>query len=222
VQNKTRDMSRLIIIFLTFILLQSCNTQLVTNRIDEYLDDSIKVDTLNIPIYANQSYFPLKVFTDTSIYIGHDTFIVKWYSKHLSAMKEPLMFNKTQNKIIYRFLWLRTFNNPVAIRIEKQLDTYNLTWKLCDGAGGYDPGKLVVNKTKSIDKETWGNFITLLNKSGFWNLNTNEVDIQCEDGAQWILEGVDRRRYHVVDRNTPLGGSFYDCCDFLIGLTDLK
>lgn len=65
-------------------------------------------------------------------------------------------------------------------------------------------------------------FQTLLSKADYWNLKTNEVDIPGNDGSQWILEGVDDKNYHVVDRWTPRGGSFYECCDFLIGLTDLK
>lgn len=123
-------MRSLTIIFLTFFLLQSCNVQNDKNIIDKYFDISIKVDSLNIPIDKNQGYFPLEIFTDTSIYIGYDTLHIEWYSKHLRAMKEHLLFNKKQDKLTFRFLWLRTFHNPIAIRIEKQSDTYNLTWKL--------------------------------------------------------------------------------------------
>ena len=212
----------LTILLLTLTLIQSCNAQTDKNNIDKYLDSSIEVDSLNVPINKNQGYFPLKVFTDTSIYVGYDTFQVEWYSKHLITMKEPLIFNKKQDKSTFRFLWLRTFDNPIAIRIEKHSDIYSLTWKLCDGAGGYDPGKLVINKTKKIDKETWDKFQDMISKSDYWNLATNEVDIIGTDGSQWILEGTDKNNYHVVDRWTPRGGSFYDCCDFLIGLTDLK
>ena len=188
----------------------------------EIANNSIQVDSLNVPLDKNQGYFPLKIFTDTSIYVGYDTFHVEWYSKHLTAMKEPLIFNKKQDKSTFRFLWLRTFHNPISIRIEKQFDSYSLTWKLCDGAGGYEPGKLVIDKTKIIDKNTWDTFQDKLSKADYWNLKTNEVGILGTDGSQWILEGTDKNNYHVVDRWTPSGGSFYECCDFLIRLTDFK
>ena len=207
---------------MAFILVQSCQSQENTRKIDKYIDNSIKVDSLNIPINSNQVYFPFEIFTDTAIYAGYDTFRVDWYSSHLHAMREPLLFNKKPDKEIYRFLWLRTFHNPVSIRIEKQNDKYTLTWKLCDGAGGYEPGQMTINETKTIDKETWDKFYSYLEAADFWNLNTIEVDILGTDGSQWILEGVNNERYHVVDRWTPSGGSYYDCCDFLIGLTDLK
>ncbi|HCY41797.1 MAG TPA: hypothetical protein DHV48_10645 [Prolixibacteraceae bacterium] len=210
------------ILFLTLFLFQSCTNQTDKNSIEKYLDNSIKVDSLNVPIDMNQGYFPLNKFTDTSIYVGYDTFHVEWYSKHLIAMEEPLIFNKKQNKSIFRFLWLRSFHNPIAIRIEKQSDTYLLTWKLCNGAGGYEPKKMIVNKTKTINKETWDSFQDLLLKVDYWNLKTNEVEIPGSDGSQWILEGTDEKNYHVVDRWTPRGGIFYDCCNFLIELTDLE
>ena len=178
---------------------------------------------MNVPIDKNQGYFPLKMFTDTSIYVGYDTFHVEWYSKYLIAMEEPLMFNKRQNKSTFRLLWLRIFHNPVSIRIDKQSDdSYSLTWKQCDGAGGYEPGKLVINKTKTIDKKTWDTFQDILSKTDYWNFKTNEVEVLGTDGSQWILEGTDMNNYHVVDRWTPSGGKFYDCCNFLIELTDLK
>jgi len=211
-----------ILILLTLILFQSCNFQTDKKNGEKYFDYSIDVDSLNIPIDMNQGYFPMELFTDTSIYVGYDTFHVEWYSEHLRAMKEPLIFNKKQTKSTYRFLWLRTFNNPISIRIDKQADLYSVSWKLCDGAGGYEPGQLVVDKTKTIDKNTWDKFLGLLSKADYWNLKTNEVEILGTDGSQWILEGADIDNYHVVDRWTPSGGTFYDCCDYLIGLTDLK
>ncbi|HYV91221.1 MAG TPA: hypothetical protein VE978_05535 [Chitinophagales bacterium] len=176
-----------------------------------------------VPTDSTQFYFPLEVFRDTSIYVGHDTFADTWYSQHLFAMREPVIFmDKSQNEI-YRFTWLRTFHNPVAIRIEKQGDTYLLYWKLCNGAGGYAPGKLTIDKQRMIDKQTWEKFKIKLDEIDFWNLATNEKEMSGTDGSQWILEGKTSKQYHVVDRWTPSDKSkYYQCCDFLIGLTDLK
>ncbi len=210
------------ILIIALFISQSCSNQTDKNSVEFFLDNTIQVDSLNVPINKTQAYYPIKLFTDTTIYVGFDTSSVEWYSKHLFAMGEPLIFNKKQNKSIYRFLWLRTFHNPIAIRIEKQLDIYKLTWKLCDGAGGYDPGKLIINKTKTIDKKSWDKFNNLLSKADFWNLNTIEVEIPGNDGSQWILEGTDKHNYHIVDRWSPKGGNFYECCNFLINLTDLK
>jgi hypothetical protein len=216
----------ILMIFLGFALMQSCQPQDIDNKdedksISRFIDSFIQVDSSNIPIDSNQGYFPLEVFTDKDIYIGYDTFHVRWYSEHLWSMNEPLLFNKISDTESYRFLWLRTFHNPVSIRIERQENNYYLTWKLSNGAGGYRPGKLVINETKKIDKETWDKFYALIDSTDFWNLKTVEYNFGT-DGSQWILEGSDSSRYHVVDRWTPKSGSYYDCCNYLIGLTDLK
>lgn len=204
-------MRLLTIIFLFF--LTSCQGQTG--------DNSSATSTPFIPTDSSQFYFPLSVFQDSSS-IGNDTFIDRWYSEYLFTMREPIIFmDKSQNEI-YRFTWLRTFHNPVAIRIEKQGDTYLLFWKLCNGQGGYDPGQLTVNEQKTIDKATWDEFKNKLNQIDFWHLKTIEKVLGA-DGSQWVLEGKTPTQYHVVDRWAPNKKSnYYQCCDFLIGLTNLE
>jgi len=175
-----------------------------------------------IPVDSNQFYFPLEVFRDTSSYKGREVFIDKWYSKHLFAMKEPLIYSDPSPKAIYRLTWLRTFHNPVAIRIEKNGNTYQLYWKVSSGAGGYKPGKLTIDKRKVIDKSLWNKFQNQLHELQFWTLKTNEK-ISGNDGSQWILEGKVGKLYHVVDRWTPnTQSNYYRCCNYLIELTDLN
>lgn len=175
-----------------------------------------------IPTNKKQFYFPLDQFRDTSIYAGHETFVNVWYSQHLFAMREPVIFADKSSSEIYRFTWLRTFHHPVAIRIEKQGETYMLYWKLNDGHGGYKPGKLAVNAHKSINKAKWNLFKGKLKGIDFWNMKTNEK-MFGNDGSQWILEGKEGKLYHVVDRWTPNNKrAYYQCCDFLIGLTNLE
>lgn len=209
----------LIVILSSFLF--ACGSQTTIHPIDKYLTDKIKVDKNNVPSDSNQYYFPLEIFKDTSIYKGYDTFIDKWYSGQLFAMREPLLFNKRIEKEIYRFTWLRTFHNPVAIRIEKEGDTYMLYWKVCDGAGGYSPGKLIIDKQIIIDRTQWDTFQNLQKKCNFWNMKTNER-IMGEDGAEWIMEGVDSKNYHVAVRWSPNGGAYFNCCSYLISLIDLK
>jgi len=171
-------------------------------------------DSAFVPTDSTQLYF-----SSSNI----DSFRDTWYSKHLFALREPIILNDKSNREIYRFTWLRTFHNPVAIRVEKHDSIYSLTWKLSSGAGGYGPGKIVINKHKTIDKQTWETFINKLNEINFWSLPTNEKDIIGLDGSQWILEGKTPKHYTVVDRWTPSkNGKYYDCCNFLIELTDLK
>ncbi|MFH0895223.1 MAG: hypothetical protein V2A54_12380, partial [Bacteroidota bacterium] len=100
--------------------------------------------------------------------------------------------------------------------------TYFIIWKLCNGAGGYAPGVLTVYKKKFIDKDTWLEFKSKVDQIDFWNLKKRDSFIGL-DGSYWILEGKIPTQYNVADRWSPNNdGTFYQCCDYLIGLTDLK
>src|SRR5690606_3456867 len=118
-----------------------------------------------------QHYFPKEMFPELNIKrtktedgfkmvttIIEDTFnedVSNWYSQHLYAMKEPLLFNGETKKEIYRFTWLRTFHNPIAIRIERINSQYYLYWKRLSGAGGYEPGNLIEEKSRELTKLEW-------------------------------------------------------------------
>ncbi|MBN2729687.1 MAG: hypothetical protein JXR53_10725 [Bacteroidales bacterium] len=69
-------------------------------------------DTYEIQTDSFQYYFPMADFSDTSWYNGRDTFINNWYSYHLFAMLEPVIYNDSSKNEVYRFTWLRTFHPP--------------------------------------------------------------------------------------------------------------
>lgn len=188
---------------------------------NSFYNRKIKVDSNNVPINDGQFYFPLRLFPDIDfqgniIKNKYDTSVVIWYSEKLYALKEPLLFNKKITKEIFRFTWLRTFHNPIAIRIEKENLEYKLYWKVCDGAGGYAPGNLIIDTFKVINQNEWDIFQKKLNKIDYWNMPLGRGFAGC-DGAEWILEGVNSSKYHVI----TIWGEL-DCCRYLINLTGLK
>ena len=74
--------------------------------------------------------------------VGVDDLRQRWYSKHLAAMHEPSLWDLSKRPKksgeAYRFLWLRTFDEPVAIRVEKATDgAARLYTRVLDGKGGY-------------------------------------------------------------------------------------
>ncbi|MBS1501700.1 MAG: hypothetical protein JST32_06545, partial [Bacteroidetes bacterium] len=149
-------------------------------------------------------------------------FEARWFSEQIAALREPVVFDDSSKNTIFRFTWLRTFHHPIAIRLEKQKDNYMLYWKVCSGAGGYSPGELIRDRHKKIDKATWNEFLNKLKEADFENMKTN-IDVMGNDGSQWILEEKSGEYYHLVHRWTPDSSStYYKCCDFLIGLTNLK
>jgi hypothetical protein len=145
----------------------------------------------------------------------------QWYSGQLRALKEPSLWEsfKTQKTQTYRFLWLRTFNHPISVRLDINQDgTGLLTTKATSGQGGYRPGKLVMNKTRKLTKEQTDWFLDRIAELGFWGLPAFEKDREAVgpngektveigvDGAQWILEDIKDGKYQIADRWSPETG----------------
>ncbi|MBW1296371.1 hypothetical protein [Aquimarina litoralis] len=221
--------SNYIVLLFTLIFLSG-----YSQSIDRLIDQSIKVDSLNVPKNSHQSYFPKelvaseqnnngKKFDSTSILNPELRFDLptEWYSEYLYAMKEPLLFNRKTEKQIYRFTWLRTFDKPMTFRIEKWRSRYILYWKVLSGKGGYDSGELERTMLKILSEKEWIDFIDLINKADFWNMKLGR-SFTGTDGSEWIMEGVDPNNYRVVTVWSPTEGYFYEACNYLISLTDLN
>lgn len=165
------------------------------------------VFALDIPVNAQTSYFPKGAFSaGTQL----DRMRSRWYSSDLVALKEPSLCArlKASPHESYRFLWLRTFHHPVAIRLDLKADgTGLLTTKIANGASGYKPGVLIVNKTRLLTNEEIHRVLGQVTESNFWSLPaTWEEDKRGEDGSEWIFEGVRKNQYHVVSRWSPKEG----------------
>lgn len=146
-------------------------------------------------------------------------FRINWYTKHLDALDEPVLKNSLPTKI-YRFTYLRTFDNPIVIGLENSNDTITIYWKISDGSGGYEPGIIIENQTKQLTINDWNNYESKINESKFWDLPTINKGLIGTDGSQWILEGKYLGKYHIVDR--WCGGDIAKLCKDLIEMTDLK
>jgi len=163
---------------------------------------------------VGQRYFPDHAFEQQD---KRNDFVVGWYSGQLRALKEPSLWQMSkdvQSEQAYRFLWLRSFHHPVAVRLEVQPDGSGiLTTKVTSGAGGYEPGKLIEDSTKNVSKEAVRSFLAHVDEVKYWSLPTSEPanpNIVALDGAEWVLEGVRNGAYKIVDRWSPEKGPIRD------------
>jgi len=163
----------------------------------------------------------------------------QWYSEVLRTLDEPSFAAELESSgstESYRFLWLRSFHHPVAIRVDINHDgTSLLTTKISDGKGGYEPGKLIVNRKRRLTKEQTSWFLDRTRELDFWSLPTYErqieqigpngektVTVQL-DGARWVLEGIKDKKYQIVDRWSPENGAVHTLgIIMLIDLAKLK
>jgi hypothetical protein len=112
-------------------------------------------------------------------------------SVHLESMNEPSFIEKSKNEDFhaYRFLWLRSFHQPICIRLEINTDgSAQLVIKMPWGYGIFYSGELATGKSYKISKNAAQTFLGYLKKADFWNLKTKE-EAKGLDGANWIIEG---------------------------------
>ena len=79
---------------------------------------------------------------------------------------------------------------------------------------------IIYNRKQYLSIDDWNKFEQLLLKANFWKLPTN-IDDGSTDGAQWIIEGHLKRRYHVVNSHGPLTDGYGELGVFLIKLSGL-
>lgn len=161
-------------------------------------------------------YFPPHAFYDSQ---PLDAGVIRWYSKYLNALGEPSLWvaSKESERQRYRFLWLRTWDHPISIRVDRDDDeSATLTLKVANGSsGGDEPGRLDVVRTKKLTKKEFDAIADKFTASGFWTMASTEPS-GGKDGARWVLEATKNGRYSVVDRWSPKDGAIRDLAlDFL-------
>jgi len=130
-----------------------------------------------------------------------DGFVRAWYSSQLCAMGEPrLSAPNSSDLTVVRFLWLRSFDPGIAIRVTRSSDTYRLTAIRLDGAGGYAPGSVDLREERTLTASEWSQVSATLHRSNYWALPTSDRSNDGLDGSQWIVEVADADKHHVVDR----------------------
>jgi hypothetical protein len=167
--------------------------------------------------YRLKQYFPPGTFGGD--FEGSDLFAQQWYSGNLFALGESPLFSELvpPRNAIYRFLWLRSFHNPVSVRLHVFPDGRGIgVLKVSDGAAGFHPGTLVRDKEFQLNAADTSAFLDLLSRAHFWKEPTHASSAPGDDGAQWMVEGKTDARYHVVDRWSPTSGPFRDAALFLL------
>ena len=148
----------------------------------------------------------------------------KWYSDQLSAAQEPSLYFRSQRRpsgsgTVVRFTWLRTFDPAVFVRVEGLgTTTPHIQAKELSGAGGYEPGFISRRIDRPLTSIEAKSLISALDQKGVLRLAPKECDMGF-DGAQWVIESVDQRGYHFVDRWSPERGEVREIGLFMLGLT---
>lgn len=207
--------SLIILVIITLNLFLSCNPRSNTDiNNNEQLDT---IDTLRFYFDKYLAYYQIRPennYTTASTIFNQyyfpttdspsDSFDIRWFSYQLFGLEEKSLFDKRVENPTYRFLWLRTFHQPVLIKLQKEPTRVIYSAKITDGAGGYNSGKVITRIEKILADSVWIEFIKAVDTSTFFSLPAfeNQTMRGC-DGSVWILEYKDKNKYHLVSQWTP-------------------
>jgi hypothetical protein len=150
-----------------------------------------------------------------------DKFTAEWFSSYLERMEEPPLYPPSAAlSMTFRLLCLPTWDHPSVVRIEAYGTTWRLLGKQTNGDGGFEAGRIDRRERRLLTQEEANRVAGILPYLRFWELPAFTEDDGC-DGTTWVLEGVNRGRYHVVHRWMPeWGDTFGEFCLMLLGLCE--
>lgn len=117
------------------------------------------------------------------------------FSEELAAFQESSLYRRaTTSPRSIRFTWLRSFHDPVVVRIDTLADGHlQLTAKQRPGGAGFplDRGLHAAREqVRILSAEDAGRFDAILERTGVLEAPDSGC-FCCVDGAQWIVEVSD-------------------------------
>jgi hypothetical protein len=138
-----------------------------------------------------------------------DRSAAKGMAQYLKLLGEPCLFpiRHNPNAEVYRFLWMRTFNPPVSIRLDiEPTGTGRVAVTTILGESGFAStlkGPTTVTR-RQVGVEEVARFRELVAKTDFLAIPpVIQGDQQGTDGSEWRIEAITRGQYHTASRWSP-------------------
>jgi hypothetical protein len=129
-----------------------------------------------------------------------------YYTFYLAAMKEPSLqaAEARAEDFHFRFTWLRSFEDPVSVRVWSHQDKIQCHYVALGGKSQDTPGTPKDEQTLVLNQEQFQTLQALASANEFWApLNEQEEMMSGTDGAAWIFEWKDALGYRLLDIWTP-------------------
>jgi hypothetical protein len=121
----------------------------------------------------------------------------------------------------YRFIWIPSFHNAIAVRAWRTENRHFLVAKRLDTKGS-EVGRVSFENTRSLTEAQWHRVINLLEQTSFWNLPTVDIeDEPSEDSNYYVFEGNKDNRFHEVHRTNKID-EIRRLGAYMIELSELK
>ncbi len=153
-----------------------------------------------------------------------DDFEASWFSDELANLEEPSLFARPKGATrSVRFTWLRSFHDPIAVRIDTTAEgRLRMTARRNPMGNDLDPyakNTRLRRLTRNLTAEESAELEALLDRTAVLAAPSNGCRC-CVDGARWIVESSDPRhgyRYH--NSQSPKSGPERQVGEFLLSLT---
>ncbi len=201
----------------------------------EEVNDSMRTN-------ANYEFLPGGWVNKREVVARMDTFRLNWFSYFLYKLGEPVLYNYPLGKEVYRLTWIRSFQPPVIVRMEKDGNHVRLTTKLLSqiprlpgnryfGPDGknhqtdpFDAIPFRINQVKRLSKAFYKEYTRLLMEQHVLFLSPlGFSDASGTDGSEWILETHRPEGYCFITRWSPKETEALRVLgDYLLDLSDAK
>ncbi len=127
-----------------------------------------------------------------------------YLTQFLAAMKEPSLFDRGDKRPEFevRFLWLRTFHDPISIRIWSTPKGYMVRTVRIKQNEDYSLAGTLVDTTRLLDDAETKAFTAALTKAPLaapMNETEESAGAGGTDGASWIFESYMAKKYQNID-----------------------
>ena len=169
--------------------LLSCHVNSSTVR-----DENDKRMVQFIPKDSSTQYFVYDTTGNTA------KILESWATEVLFSLKEPVLSTYSGERQFIRLIWLRAFENPVVVRVNKFNNTIYANIKELATKSVESRAAVIIRDTIiTLDKDTWNKFVMPINQGGFWNTTYSDT-LFGKDGATWFLECRLNNQYKVIQR----------------------
>ncbi len=123
---------------------------------------------------------------------------------------------------VYRFLWLRSFDAPIVIRMEKNKKNVTILWKVAQSNDSLHPSQSFTEFKKILSISQWKMFEKSLTTIDYWSMISGDYLSNATDGAIWLSEAAINGKYKVTERSGYIYPKYSKCFMNLINFTNLN
>ncbi len=121
----------------------------------------------------------------------------------------------------YSLIWIPSFHPPVMVRLWRSGDRAFMVAKKLDSNKWSSSNTIQETNFRALTPYEWRAFTDLLDHSSFWELPSTIDEVEPDDGAVWLINGLRGKQFSWVRRRVP-NEQFADISKNLIRLSGLE